>query len=224
MMLEFLLAKQNLAFTIAYAFMLLFGLLTLITGAMSGDADVDVDADADIDIDADGPDFAAGALSFLGLGKAPVMMLLVAFSWAFGSAGFILQWIVRGSTGSLLPAALAIPAALVPALILHGAVAALLSKLTNREDSAAIHSDALVGKTATVVLAQTERGKPTQAKVRDQFGTTHYILVEPHRDEDRFSPGEEVVLVSRNGSLFEAMPTDIEVISEHLRPSLPKEK
>jgi hypothetical protein len=144
-------------------------------------------------------------------------MLLVSFAWSFGSAGFVTQWTSKVLTGSLVSALVASGIALLPALIIHSYVAKGIGYFTSRDDSTAVHSDAFVGKTATVVLGQTTKGKPTQAKLRDQHGQTHYLLIEPHREEDTLHVGDEVVIVSRNGSLFEAMPNDIDLIATHLR-------
>jgi hypothetical protein len=171
----------------------------------------------------DGNGVAETLLGWLGIGKAPLTMLLISFGWSFGSVGFVTQWIARKSGGALMPAILACAIALVPALVTHGFIARGLAVFTGKDDSTAVHSESFVGKTATVLLAASSKGKPTQAKFRDQHGQTHYILVEPHRDEDTFSPGDEVVLVSRNGSLFEAMPTDIDDLTERLRVGLTNE-
>lgn len=104
-----------------------------------------------------------------------------------------------------------------PALFLHSFVARGIGYFTARDDSTAVHSDSFVGKTATVVIGQTTKGKPTQAKLKDQHGQTHYVLIEPHREEDTLNAGDEVVIVDRRGNLFEVMPNDIDLISSHLR-------
>lgn len=236
-MVDFLLSEQNIPFVIAYVVMLAFGLVTIVGGALGhghghdSDADLahdishDVDGHLHGDLDHDGDvDFGDTVLGFLGLGKAPITMLLVSFAWSFGSCGFIVQWISKSSTQSLLNAGLAGLIALVPALILHSFVAKGIGYFTARDDSTAVHSDSFVGKAAIVVIGQTTKGKPTQAKLRDQHGQTHYVLVEPHREEDTLSAGEEVVIVARNGTLFEVMPNDIDLIAAHLRASdRPKE-
>lgn len=229
---DFLLSGQNIPFLIAYVIMLAFGVVAVIGGALGhGDHDADVDHDIDVDghlhgdLDHDGDiDFGDTVLGFLGLGKAPITMLLVSFAWSFGSCGFITQWIAKSAGGMLAPG-LAALAAIVPALVLHSFVAKGIGYFTARDDSTAVHSDSFVGKTAVVVIGQTTKGKPTQAKLRDQHGQTHYVLVEPHREEDTLNAGEEVVIVARTGTLFEVMPNDIDLIAAHLRAAdRPKEK
>ncbi|HRD30599.1 MAG TPA: DUF1449 family protein [Fimbriimonadaceae bacterium] len=210
-MVKFLLAPQNIPFLVAYIIMLAFAVLTLVVGAMDN-----ADADAEVDIDADGLDFGDHVLSYLGIGKVPFTMLLVSFAWSFGSCGYIVQFVFRSMAGMVSPW-VASAIALVPALLLHGLVAKGLRQITDRDDSTAVHSDSFVGKLATVTLGETQRGKPTQAKLRDQHGQTHYVLVEPHREEDTLLPGQEVILVARQGSLYEAMPNDIDLITADLR-------
>lgn len=228
-LIDFLLSGQNIPFLIAYVVMLAFGLVAVIGGAVGHGHDHDADvgghdiahgADGHLpgDLNHDGHvDFGDTVLGFLGLGKAPLTMLLVSFAWCFGSCGFVTQWIAKGIAEALLPAGAAALIALFPALVLHSFVARGIGYFTSREDSTAVHSDSFVGKTATVVIGQTTKGKPTQAKLKDQHGQTHYVLVEPHRDEDVLNAGEEVIIVARRGTLFEVMPNDFDLIANHLR-------
>lgn len=223
-MISFLADPKNVPFLVAYGFLIVFGLLLTIGGMLDHGHDHDAGVDADGhphihgDIDGDGDiDFLDSALGWLGIGKAPISMLLLIFCWAFGSAGFIVQWIAFKATGSLQSPGLASAIAIVPAIVLHCLLAVVVAKFTNRDDSTAVHSDSFIGKTATIVIGQTTRGKPTQAKLKDQHGQTHYLMVEPHREEDSLQAGEEVVVVARNGSLFEVMPNDIDIIAAHLR-------
>lgn len=244
-MVDFLLNGQNLPFLVAYFFMIGFGLVTIVGSALDHghghdgghdvhhevghDAGHDVHHDADAhlhgDLDHDGDiDLGDAVLGFLGLGKAPITMLLVSFAWSFGSMGYIVQWISHLSSDRLFAPGLASVIALIPALVLHSFVARGIGFFTSRDDSTAVHSDTFVGKTAVVVIGQTTKGRPTQAKLKDQHGQTHYVMVEPHREEDTLAAGEEVVVVARNGALFEVMPNDIDIISAHLRAAdRPKE-
>jgi hypothetical protein len=226
---SFLNNPNNVPFLVAYGFLIVLGLILAVGGLMDHghDHDADVDGHPAIhgDVDGDGDvDFADSMLGFLGIGRVPLTMLLLTFCWAFGSTGFLTQWIAYKVTGALFPSLIASAIAIVPAIFLHGMVAKGIAKITDRDDSTAIHSDAFVGKTATIVIGQTTKGKPTQAKLKDQHGQTHYLMVEPHREEDSLQAGEEVVVVARRGSLFEVMPTDIDVIAAHLRAAdAPKE-
>jgi hypothetical protein len=57
---------------------------------------------------------------------------------------------------------------------------------------------------------QSSRGSPPRtagpSKVIDRYGQAHYVMVEPHHDEDVIPQGETALLVRREGSLFFALP------------------
>ena len=78
-MLEFLGLPQNIAFSAALVLMLLIGLVQLIGFGVELDADADLDADIGGDL-----------LSWLGVGRVPLLMLLVLFLGIF-----ILQWFLE---------------------------------------------------------------------------------------------------------------------------------
>jgi len=221
---EFLKQPNNLPFLVAYLFMAIFGVFVLVTGGLGdhGDADVDVDMDADVSLEGDlNHDGVVSALEhglgFLGFGKAPLMMLLVSFAWAFGSAGLVTQWTAWSTSRTLYPTPLAVAICIVPALLIHAGLARGISYFTNREDSSAVNSRTFLGKTATILVGETTKGRPTQAKFKDPHGQTHYVLVEPHREGDTFAPNDEVILVAQRGNLFEVMPTDIDILTDQLR-------
>jgi len=57
-----------------------------------------------------------------------------------------------------------------------------------------------------VIIAGTAlHKKPVQAKVRDAFGQTHYVLVEPENPEEKLESGEAVVLSGKTGAVFQAL-------------------
>lgn len=70
---------------------------------MDIDADADVDADGDMDMDGDGDkDFTPFTiLSWIGLGKTPLLILLALDFSTWGITGWILNTIVGGLTGSI---------------------------------------------------------------------------------------------------------------------------
>lgn len=207
---------------VAYLFMAIFGVFVLVFGTLGDHSDVEGDLDTEVspegDLNHDGVvSLLEHGLGFLGFGKAPVMMLLVSFAWAFGSAGLITQWIAWSSSRTLLSASLASAVAFVPALMVHALLARGIGYFTDREDSTAVNSRTFIGKTATILVGNTIKGRPTQAKFKDPHGQTHYVLVEPHRDGDTFAPNDEVILVAQRGNLYEVMPTDIDILTDQLQ-------
>ena len=67
-----------------------------------------------------------------------------------------------------------------------------------------IFSEELVGRTAVIVIGIAKPHSPAQAKVKDQFGQMHYVLVEPELDVV-FTQGQDVILTQRTKIGFQAI-------------------
>ena len=46
------------------------------------------------------------------------------------------------------------------------------------------------------------RGLAAQARVRDSYGRTHYLMVEPDVDGDVFDEGMQVLIVQKAGAFY----------------------
>lgn len=82
--------------------------------------------------------------------------------------------------------------------------AALIAKIIPKDETTAIQIDDLIGRTAQIVLGEAKPNSPAQAKVKDQFGQIHYILVEPEFDLV-FHQGQDVILTQRTKIGFQAI-------------------
>ena len=80
-----------------------------------------------------------------------------------------------------------------------------IAKVMPKEETDAVSRSSFVGAIATIIRGEAERGKPAEAKLRDVNGTTHYILVEPDQPGVKFAQGNEVLLVKKSGSIFQAV-------------------
>lgn len=181
------------------------------------DADADFEMDAELSasggpLDVDGPDVpempSVGPLgqflSWLCVGKVPILILLAAFLLGFGVAGLVVQETSQGLLGLYLwPILVAIPALMV-ALPTTRYLGLTLSKLMPKEETDAVSRNAFIGAVATIIRGEAEPGKPAEAKLRDVHGTTHYILVEPDQIGLKFAQGDQVLLVKKSGSIFQA--------------------
>ncbi|MEX1015997.1 MAG: YqiJ family protein [Phycisphaeraceae bacterium] len=237
-MLDFLLAIENLPFTIALAVMLGLGLLEGVTTVLGMGAssfldtflpDVDIDADLDFnqfdltagDGDLDLGDVAshgpiAKIMGWMHIGRVPVLILLALFLLTFGMAGLFVQSFAEALTGMLLPAILAtVPALIVAVFVVHY-TGGLLARIIPRDESDAVSEDSFVGRVAQITLGTARRGMPAQAKLRDQHGRTHYVMVEPDTDDAVFEQGTHVLLVKRENARFLAIanPNDALVDQE----------
>lgn len=196
---QFLTAPANLPFSIALCLVVCLFLVEVATTLIGASASLDADADIDAGAEAEG-----GLADWLHLGHLPALMLLNLFCLGFGLAGFGIQLVARALGGMMSPW-LASSFALAVALPFVHLIGRLLKPIFARDDSAAISADALIGHSATITLGDARRGSPSQAKTRDRFGTTHYVLVEPMEDDVTLNPGQEVILVKRSGANYFAV-------------------
>ena len=218
-----LLLPENVLFTTAIVVMLgiavLEGVATLLGMGMSSfidnmlpdtpDVDVDVDMDFDLDADADidAPEIGhASALSsllgWLCIGKVPALILLVVLLTVFGLGGLIVQAVIAGVIGGPLTAWIVAPVVFIASLPVVRVFGLGFAKLMPKEETTAVTRDSFIGRVATITLGTAKKGMPAQAKLTDQHGQTHYVMVEPDVDGDAFDAGDQVLLVSGESAVF----------------------
>lgn len=208
MSLEFLTEAGFLPFSVALALLLLIALLEIV-GLIIGHGLSHL-ADSwlpDLHL-GDGLHGLSGfdkLLAWLYIGKVPAVALLAVFLSTFGLGGVILQEGCRAFLGHTLNPWLASGLALVPALFGVRIVGRIGGRMLVKAESSAVSADSLIGRRATIALGTARRGKPAQAKVRDEHGKMHYVMLEPSTDETAFIQGSEVTLVERRGSTYTAV-------------------
>ena len=191
-MLEFIAAPENLPFTVALLVMLMIGVVEAL-GLGASAAHLDIHADAH---------FGGELLDWLGVGRVPLLILLVVFLAIFGMAGLTLQQVAAEMFGGPLDPWIAGPAAGVAALPLTGLGARGLARIIPQDETTAVSIDSLLGKRGTITIGTARRGSPAQARVRDQHGQPHFVMVEPHDEEHPIAEGETVLLIRRDGNVF----------------------
>lgn len=209
---SFLFASQNLPFTVALMVMLVIALMegtSLFLGA--GITQVFDSMIPSIDLDGlDAPEVSNSSgmtkfLAWLRIGKVPILITLIIFLTVFGLFGLILQSIFEGATGSLLPSYVAvIPILLITIPILRvsqGAVARILPK----DETYAVSESTFVGRIATITGGTATSLRAAEARLHDEHGRDHYVMVKPDNEGETFAPGTSVLLVSRKGSFFHAI-------------------
>ncbi len=188
-MLDFLLAPENVPFAVALLLMLGIGAVEAI-GLGIGAAHLDLHADG------------GHVLGWLGIGQVPLLVILVVLLAWFGMIGIGVQQFADALLGNPLSPWLAAPIAFVAALPLLGVSARALGRIMPGDETTAVSLDSLVGKRAQVVVGSASRGCPAQARVRDAYGQTHYVMIEPNSDDQAVGAGETVLLVRREGGIF----------------------
>ena len=198
---------------------------SLVPGDLDIDADIDVDAGIDMDVDADvdmdvdldadagvggGASFLQAVLGFFGVGRVPLLVVIVAFLTSFGLSGYATQLVVHGVSGYYLPALLASLPAFIGGSLVTRYLAIGLGRLVPDVETEAVASKTFIGRTATLTAGEARAGKPAQAKLRDHNGQAHYLLIEPDQADMVFREGDQVLLVSQQGSVFKAIevPSD----------------
>jgi len=213
---NFLLSTSNLPFTIALGFMVGIGMLEVVTMLLGTGASSLIDSllpEVNMEVNLSLPDVGVagspGALSkfldWLRLGRVPVLALLVLFLFSFGITGLIFQSISQHTVGFLMPGIVAsVPAFLVSIGFLR-LTGGALAKIIPKDETEAVSEDSFVGRVAVITMGTAKRGQPAQAKLQDQYGQVHYVMVEPDSDGVTFETGSEALLVLRNGGVFIAI-------------------
>ncbi len=209
-MLNFLLATENLPFTVALTVMfgiaLLEGVTALMGFALSGILDsLFPDFDLDFEAELEAPSSISRLLNWLRVGNVPIFMLLVVFLTGFGLIGLALQLFFLGSFGLLLPNWMMSIPALVLTLPVVRVFGGVLSRIMPNDETDAVSIESLVGRIATITLGTSTSGSPAEARVRDEHGTTHYVMVEPDVAGESFSAQSTVLLVRNEGVVFKAI-------------------
>lgn len=157
-----------------------------------------------MDVD-DGDHAGSGPLNYLNAGHLPMTLFVASAAAMFGIAGLGLQQSATVLVGHSLPLLAAIPIAAIAAIPSTHLVSRGLGSLLPKTETTAISADELLGLSGTVMAGIGKRGQPVQVRLRDQFGQSHYIQVEPVRDDETFTQGQMVQLTSRDGPLYLAI-------------------
>lgn len=173
-------------------------------GAMLSDL-IDGAFDFDGDADAEGEVGMAGPLGWLGVGRVPLLIVLLSLLTAFGLAGVIEQWAARAALGAMLPGWLASVGALAAAVPATRVIASGLARVMPQAETQASAAEGFVGRTAKVGAATARIGLPAEAKLTDAHGQDHYVRVVP-AEGDALAGGTQVLLVGKTGGVFDAIP------------------
>lgn len=230
-MYDFITSAQNLPFTVAIGVMIGLALLELLLLMVGGSLlglfdDVALEGpDVDLDLNADGIEGGSGdaaaagdgfsrILGWFAVGQVPLLVVIVAFLTIFGLTGLILQSLWQGVSGLLLPASLASIPALIVGTSTTRWVAFGLARLIPSTETSVVSTDSFVGRVAVITLGSARVGQPAQAKLKDEHGQTHYLMVEPDREQVVFQEGEHVLLVARADGVFKGILGDSKALMD----------
>ncbi|WP_299200395.1 YqiJ family protein [uncultured Amphritea sp.] len=211
-MFEFLTLSGNFPFTLSLTVMVILALLEgagLVVGlafssileALLPDLSVDVGA-------ADIPDsgIISRILGWFYVGQVPFLVLLIIVLTYFGLAGLLVQSMFRTLTGQLLYSWLAIVPATLLTLPLTRVSAKGIARILPQDESEAVSSDSFIGRVALITTGTARVGSPAQAKVKDQHGQTHYLMVEPDKNQPDQPQGSQVLIIKQQQNTFIVIP------------------
>jgi len=223
-MFDFLFAAQNVPFMIALGVMLAIGLLEGITAVLGMGAssfldsllpETEVDVDVDLGADLDAADLDLGnvashgpftkLLGWLRIGRVPVLILLVVYLFGFGFTGLVLQSFLLATFGGMLPAWVAVWPAFVAGLLIVHFTGGVLAKIIPKDETEVVSERKFIGRVACITLGRAWQGHPAQARLKDSYGRTHYVMVEPDQPGITFEQDTHVLLVTREGPVFRAI-------------------
>lgn len=206
-------ASENMVFSVSLAVMILIAVLEGIATVLGAGASSGLDSmihDLDLNIDHDIPihDFDSSMSHFLGwlrIGQIPVLMLLIIALTSFGLLGLITQAVMKKTTGFYMQGWIAAIPVSVATLFMTRFCGGILHSIMPKDETTAISAESLVGRIAVITLGTARRGYPAEARTHDEHGQTHYFQVEPDCDDDTFSTGDEVLLISMKGHIYMAI-------------------
>jgi len=205
-LMEFISSDYNFIFSTALIIMIMISILEGITTLIGlGVSELLETLLPDFDMDISTPDAPQSILTkllgWINFGKVPVLIIFVCFLSAFGVVGYSLQYLAYTLTSNLWPQFLMVPAAFIISLPFVRIFTNTMQKVMPRDESSALSEESFIGHMATITLGEASLNSPAEGKVTDQHGQTHYFMIQPETENERFNQGEQVLLSkpSHNG-------------------------
>ena len=183
MIADFFTAKENTAFVVALVVLAVLSLL-IVTATLLGAIHLP-EADADLEVDWDSDGLMNGLLEFFGISAMPSVH--VSMSIMFAPAMFVTLGCCR-------------------------LVGKAFAKTKFKLHTTAVASSSFLFRLVTIQSGVAKAGLSAEAKLVDDHGQTHYVLVEPKNPEEVFPQGSQVILVEQAGSRFLAVSGNVEDI------------
>lgn len=223
-MIRFILESQNMPFTVSLTIMfmiaILEGLTTMIGMGLSSMVESFIpDIGVDLDTDLDHPDISSqGVLTktfgWFRIGQVPFLIILIAFLTIFGLAGLIFQSIAFELTGRLLPGLVASALTFTACLPVVRFLTGIIAKILPKDETEAVAEKTFIGRVAVITLGTASKGSPAQAKLKDKFGTTHYLMVEPDQESEKYHQGDHVLVVKQISGGYTVIQNSISALQD----------
>ena len=136
-------------------------------------------------------------IGWIRFGQVPLLIVMIAFLTIFSSIGLLEQNIFKTITKHYLPWFIAILPALFLSLPLVRGISMILGKICIKDETSAVNSATFVGKIAEITIGVATKSAPAEAKLKDEFNQTHYIMVVPENDADVYPAQTKVKVTSQ---------------------------
>ncbi|MCS4089364.1 YqiJ family protein [Rhizobium sp. BK176] len=174
-------------------------LLLLVVGVGLSDLVDDIlpDADHDHHFEAFGK-----ALSFVGWGSVPSMIVIMMLFAFFGVAGILVQGVSHNILGHVLWSWIAAAPAIAASFALTHYATRFLAPLMPNVETFAVSRHSLVGRAAKIVYGTASHTLPADAEVRDTHGRAHHVQLKAEQAGDTFTEGDVVYVTRAEGGFF----------------------
>lgn len=193
-------ANEVFPFTVALMIMLAIALIEGV-GLLLGTAVSSIIDNAlpelDLDIDVSGAASQGALVKILGwmnVGKVPLLIIFVVFLMIFSIVGYAFQSMIHTIFGSYLPVVIAVILALFITFPVTRMVTNGMKQLIPKDETSALKRENFIGMVATITLGEARKNYPAEAKFKDSFNQTHYVMVEPEEEEAVLYQGDQVIL------------------------------
>ncbi len=139
-----------------------------------------------------------GSLSWLNLGRVPLLILLMILIGLFAVSGMFMQAFLA-SWISPLPALPASGIAGAFALVATGKVSRFIAKIMPRDETYALTDNELVGRVGTVTVGPLESHVVGKISIVDGHGNRHFPRARPANAGEAIEIGARVLIVSMKG-------------------------
>jgi hypothetical protein len=199
----------NLPYWLILGMGVLLFLIVIVSGSGDNDLELDSDADLDADVDADGEAFSVSeALAWLGIGKAPLILLLAVDLSLIGVFGWMLNVAIAVITHHLPSgfwSGVVFAIALVAALLSGSAIARPVGKVFESfgEDTSRDRLIGCVGTVGSAVIPYLKEKRIGQVDVLDSARnrvTVHAMLPDWATATPRL--GDRVVVIDRQADSY----------------------
>jgi hypothetical protein len=160
----------------------------------------------------DSHDGLLGLVSWLNVGRVPVLVLLMLLFGIFAIAGFVIQALCAALWAPLPALVASVPAAVITLPAVRSSSRAI-ARIVPRDETYAVELGEFIGRTAMVTIGPLDQGLPGRVRVKDPHGNWHDLRAGAARGEPPLPVGSAVLLVDRKADVFTAISAPPDVIA-----------